>query len=169
MRTLLRALALTSVLALGAGCYGQFALTKKIHAWNGTITDNKFVHSLVFWAFVIVPVYEVAGLADAIVFNLVEFWSGSNPLAGSGPIQVSAMADGSTVFRTAQHSYRVLPVGEDAVRFWIDDAPGGTARRTADGGVAVADAARGQSFLISAPQVQALLSAAPEAETLAAR
>lgn len=158
MRTLLRALALTSLLTLGVGCYGQFALTKKIHSWNGQITDNKFVHTLVFWAFVIVPVYEVAGLADAIVFNLVEFWSGSNPLAGSGPIQVSAMADGSTVFRTAEHSYRLQPLGEDAVRFWVDGTLGGTARRTLEGGVALADELHGQSLLISAAQVEALVA-----------
>ncbi|MCX7725513.1 MAG: DUF3332 domain-containing protein [Chitinispirillaceae bacterium] len=37
---------------------------------------------MVFCAFTfVVPVYEVAAFVDAVIFNLIEFWLGSNPLA----------------------------------------------------------------------------------------
>ena len=44
-------------------------------------SDSKFVNNLVFWALNIVPVYGLFFLGDAIIFNVIEFWSGSNPIA----------------------------------------------------------------------------------------
>ena len=61
------------------GCYGKFALTKKIYQVNGEVKD-KYLRSALTWAFVIVPVYGVAALADFIAFNTIEFWKGTNPL-----------------------------------------------------------------------------------------
>lgn len=61
-------------------CIGSFKLTNKLLTWNHSI-GNKFVNELVFVAFWILPVYEVSGLADILVINSIEFWSGSNPVA----------------------------------------------------------------------------------------
>ena len=61
-------------------CIGSFAMTNKILSWNKEI-GNKFVNELVFFAFWVLPVYEVACLADILVINSIEFWSGSNPIA----------------------------------------------------------------------------------------
>ena len=61
-------------------CIGSFQLTNKLLNWNREIS-NKFVNELVFIAFWILPVYEVSGLADILVLNSIEFWSGTNPVA----------------------------------------------------------------------------------------
>lgn len=61
-------------------CIGSFNLTNKLLSWNKSI-GNKFVNELVFIAFWILPVYEISGLADIVVLNSIEFWSGSNPVA----------------------------------------------------------------------------------------
>lgn len=61
-------------------CIGSFQLTNKLLTWNQGI-GNKFVNELVFVAFWILPVYEVSGLADILVLNSIEFWSGNNPVA----------------------------------------------------------------------------------------
>lgn len=75
---------LGGALVLGlSSCYGQFALTKKLHGWNGSL-GNKFLVWLVFLLFFIVPVYGVATFVDAIILNLIEFWTGSNPMGGGG-------------------------------------------------------------------------------------
>ena len=71
--------ALAASLSLSS-CIGSFSLTNKLLTWNKTIS-NKFVNELVFLAFWIVPVYEVSGLADILVLNSIEFWSGSSPVA----------------------------------------------------------------------------------------
>ncbi|MCM1522479.1 MAG: DUF3332 domain-containing protein [Muribaculaceae bacterium] len=72
------------VLAMTGGtlssCIGSFSLSNKLLAWNNQI-GGKAVNELVFIAFWIVPVYEVSLLADVLVINSIEFWSGSNPVA----------------------------------------------------------------------------------------
>ena len=45
--------------------------------------DRQQIRQLVFFAFWILPVYEVTALADILVVNSIEFWSGNNPLTAS--------------------------------------------------------------------------------------
>jgi hypothetical protein len=59
------------------GCYGYFPLTKAVYRYNGDITHHKVLRTLIFWGLVIIPVYGTSLLADALVFNLIEFWSGN--------------------------------------------------------------------------------------------
>ena len=66
---------------LQTGCYGEFALTNIVYDWNGTVNPNKFVKSLVFFGLCIIPVYGVAVFIDAIILNLIEFWTGTNPVS----------------------------------------------------------------------------------------
>jgi hypothetical protein len=61
---------------LWTSCYGKFPLTRTVYRMNGSVTDNKFVHSAVMWVLVWIPVYGVAVLGDAVVCNLYEFWTG---------------------------------------------------------------------------------------------
>ncbi len=61
-------------------CIGSFALTNKLLTWNRSI-GSKIVNELVFIGFWILPVYEVSALADVLVINSIEFWSGTNPMA----------------------------------------------------------------------------------------
>ncbi len=63
-------------------CMGKFALTKNLYAWNDQVS-NKFVNEIVFVAFWILPVYEVCAIADLLVLNSIEFWSGDNPMTAS--------------------------------------------------------------------------------------
>ena len=67
---------------LFSSCIGKFALTNKVLTWNNQV-GSKFVNELVFFAFWILPVYEVTSLADLLVINSIEFWSGTNPLTAS--------------------------------------------------------------------------------------
>jgi hypothetical protein len=63
-----------------SGCYGNFSLTKKLYSWNGSV-GNKFVNTIVMWVLFILPVYEIAGAVDFAILNLIEFWTGKNPMA----------------------------------------------------------------------------------------
>lgn len=77
------AVILTIAASLGlSSCIGSFALTNRLMNWNKTI-GNKFFNELVFIAFWVLPVYEVSAMADILVINSIEFWSGSNPMACS--------------------------------------------------------------------------------------
>lgn len=77
--------ALAALLASSIGlssCIGSFTLTSKVLNWNSQV-GNKFVNEVVFFAFWILPVYEITALADMLVLNSIEFWSGNNPMSAS--------------------------------------------------------------------------------------
>ena len=77
--TLVAAIFLSGTI-LFSSCVGSFGLFNRISSWNQSI-GTKFVNELVFLALNIVPVYGVAYLADALVINSIEFWSGTNTMA----------------------------------------------------------------------------------------
>jgi len=88
-------IAMAGILLSATGCFGKFALTRKVYQWNESIAGDdlggKFVKTLVMYGLFIVPVYEVAGTIDFIILNLIEFWTGSNPVAmndGEKEIQI---------------------------------------------------------------------------------
>ena len=63
-------------------CIGSFNLSNKVLTWNKGI-GNKFINEVVFFAFLVIPVYEITMFADAVVLNSIEFWTGSNPVSAS--------------------------------------------------------------------------------------
>lgn len=77
-----KAIALLLVASVGfvsSGCFGKFQLTRKVYEVNRSM-EEKYSRSALTWVLVIVPVYAIAGLLDFVAFNLIEFWSGQNPL-----------------------------------------------------------------------------------------
>lgn len=75
-------LALTAVVGFTqTSCMGSFKLLRSLYSWNESATDNKIANNIIFWAFNIIPVYSIAVFVDAVVLNLIEFWTGSNPIA----------------------------------------------------------------------------------------
>ncbi len=80
-------IAVSAILIAGSSmaftsCIGSFAMTNRVLSWNKQV-GNKFVNELVFFAFWILPVYEVTSIADLLVINAIEFWSGTNPMTAS--------------------------------------------------------------------------------------
>lgn len=117
---------------LGSSCIGSFQLTNKLLTWNRQI-GNKFVNELVFFAFWVLPVYEVSALADILVLNSIEFWSGSNPVAqgksiiegNDGRYLVDCDGRGYTITSETDGSVVRLDFDEDE-RSWSVNAGGET-------------------------------------------
>ena len=61
------------------GCTGSFNLTKKVYNLHRSQTD-KWQDEFVFLVVALLPIYSLSTLADAIVFNSIEFWTGENPV-----------------------------------------------------------------------------------------
>ncbi len=80
MKKLLLALSLSAAL-LFSSCLGSYRAFNNLLDWNSGVSDSRFVNNLVFWGLWIVPVYELFILGDTLIFNVIEFWSGSNPIA----------------------------------------------------------------------------------------
>ncbi len=92
-----------SASVLFSSCLGSFSAFNGLKDWNNDLTDSRFVNNLVFWGLNIIPVYGLFFLGDAIIFNLIEFWGGSNPIAmDEGDIETQIVErDGSTFEMTA--------------------------------------------------------------------
>lgn len=106
MKRTIAALVLMAFLPVSTtGCFGGFQLTRKVYNFNREVSPDKWVRELVFLAMAIVPVYGAATFLDAVIFNSVEFWTGSNPvLAKNGASRKITTADGTAVLtRTSEH------------------------------------------------------------------
>ena len=84
---------------LCTSCIGSFGL------WNNLKDWNQSIH--------LIPVYEVAYIADVIVLNSVEFWSGSNPLADVGKVKTVKGENGEYMVRTNEDGYTITKKGEE--------------------------------------------------------
>jgi len=89
---------LTLAVAFGAvstGCFGSFRLTRSLYDVNRSVED-KYLRSVVTWLFIL-P-YGFTATLDFLIFNVVEFWSGSSPVTTSAPVtKVYAEGDGKAV------------------------------------------------------------------------
>ena len=172
------------VLAIGlatSGCYGPFQLTRNLHKWNGQV-GTKWANEAVFLVLAWLPVYALATLGDALIFNSIEFWGRPNPITPSDAspqtrtkrivrqdaeavLTRTASAEGEQFFvEQFQHgrpagALRIRQVGELTVGANQTGETLFTARTLADGSIVVNDAAGREIARHSADEVQRLASA----------
>ena len=131
-------LSVGAVLTLGialisTSCIGSFSLTNQLLIWNKHV-GNKFVNELVFIAFCVIPVYEVTALADILVLNSVEFWSGSNPVGAFS--KVVEGKDGKYLVECDGKGYTITSIdGDTTVRLEYEADEDAWAVMTAEGPV----------------------------------
>lgn len=102
-----------------SSCIGSFALSNKVLSWNKQI-GNKFVNELVFVAFWILPVYEITAIADVLVINTIEFWSGSNPVSANSTKVVDGK-DARYLVKQDSKGYTIKNLSDNTeVRFAFD-------------------------------------------------
>lgn len=159
----LRASALRLVIVVAAatgvaGCYGSFGLAKKLHGWNGGLDNGGIVTQAVFWVLTVVQVYTLSALGDIFIFNVLEFWTGSNPMADSGDVQ---MVDGGLEFERDGRAYRIERVGERTLRVEVDGLHVGDAEVQPDGGLLVRDRHSGDTLMLTPEMLRAHRAAQP--------
>ena len=77
-----------------ASCAGQFSLTHGLLSWNNSL--NKVLASFILFLFIIIPVYGFTLLIDWAILNVIEFYSGSNPIRSTAANE-STTIDGTDV------------------------------------------------------------------------
>jgi hypothetical protein len=78
------------------GCYGSYGLFNKMHKFNGSVGD-KWIASVVNFISWVIPVYPICLLADFLILNTIEFWTGSNPLAMNSDVYQETDENGTTL------------------------------------------------------------------------
>jgi hypothetical protein len=158
-----------------SGCFGKFSLTRAMWDFNKNISSNKFVQWAVFLVMVIVPVYSIGTLVDALVINSIEFWTGENPVSSAGGAdsntRVVRLGPGQTLRMSREPGSDVMKVelereGQPAtVRYFeplndgmvVRDEAGALliqAREQVDGAVTVTDAT-GATMALHSPEAVA--------------
>ena len=132
---------LLTVCVITAGCTGSFMLTKKVYNFHRQ-QEGKWVDELVFLGVVIIPVYSLATLGDAIIFNSIEFWSGDNPIKTSSKessIVISANDDLKVIlnYLTENDGIRIDSYTSDkqASTFILERSDSGVMAKDVNGGV----------------------------------
>ncbi len=148
VRRYFRPLALALALSVTTACIGRFAAVRMVYDFNTSITDSKYVHTLVLWGFLIFPVYQLAATADFFILNVIEFWTGSNLLADAttpsdqrlAAVKVEDLGDGRVAFERDGLRYTVTSLPGGGAAFASDQGLLGVAEPQADGSVQVFDA-----------------------------
>jgi len=127
MKKAILLIVLVCFLALSlTACFGKFSLTRKIYSWNSGIGDSgiggRFIRTLVFYVMNIIPVYPIGGFIDCLILNLIEFWTGSNPLAmteGDMEIQYATVdgVDYEIVATMNRFDIREVAIPENAIAY----------------------------------------------------
>lgn len=106
---------------LFSSCIGSFGLFNKVRTWNEGVGGNKWVSELVYLALWIVPVYELTLLADGVVLNTIEFWTGSNPVANAGEVKKVKGENGEYLVKTNQDGYTITNEAGDGLNLKFDE------------------------------------------------
>lgn len=96
-----------------SSCVGSFGLFNKLTQWNKSATSSKFLNEIIF--IIISPAYAVCSLADVVVFNSIEFWTGSNPMAHNVGKTIDVMGQDGKYYAVTylKNGYEVkAPTGE---------------------------------------------------------
>ncbi len=105
---------------LMSSCIGSFGLFNKVLDWNQQATNSKFLNWIIF--VLISPAYVLCGVADLMVINSIEFWSGSNPLAENvGKTESVVGSDGKLyAVTTLEDGYEIKDPEGKVVNFKYD-------------------------------------------------
>jgi len=66
------------------GCAGQFALFNRAVPFVGNL-GGRWIGAVVYWIVGLPIVIPITLFLDGLIFNTIEFWTGSNPLAMGDP------------------------------------------------------------------------------------
>jgi hypothetical protein len=77
MKKAIAALSLCSALSLSS-CLGPNHCYNNLANWNAELSDMHWLNEVVFIGFNIIPVYGVFLWGDYLIFNTIDYWSGSD-------------------------------------------------------------------------------------------
>ncbi len=109
-KSIIASMLIGSTMFMTTGCFGSFGLVKTIYDWNGGVSESGVIKSVIMWVLLIIPVYQICALVDFIIFNLIEFWSGSNPIAmeeGEKETQLTHYKGEDYFFEVTKNQYKI--------------------------------------------------------------
>jgi hypothetical protein len=110
MRKLLSVVFVSAVaLSMLTGCVGRQALSKKLRNWNLEVAESKWGRQGV--AIPLFPVLYATNILDMVIFNTIEFWSGTSVISNEPAIvnlPVAALEQRG-IYNVASAQMRYMP------------------------------------------------------------
>ena len=124
--------AMLSGSVLFSSCIGSFGLWNSLKDWNQGVS-NKFVNELIFLAFHIVPVYEIAYLAGEQLVVATDHMRIANSIASIGEVKTVQGENGEYLVKTNENGYTITKKGEDKSVDLVYNKENNTWNAVADG------------------------------------
>ena len=86
-------LALAMLASFSTACIGKMAVSGAVRELNLETVDGRWERWFLFLGLYIIPVYPFAGMADLLVVNSIEFWTGQNPVNDAEAVTPGAAQD----------------------------------------------------------------------------
>jgi hypothetical protein len=136
-----------------AACWGKFNLTRKLWGFNNGVSDSKWLKWLLFLGLTIIPIYAISAIADALVLNSIEFWSGQNPVTANEVREDTRVVEGKTVHTVMTAQKLRIEIAEPGKELRVVEISS-----EGDGAVARDGAGKILSQLTSEPDGQVVVS-----------
>jgi len=78
---------------LAPSCLGPNNTFNRVNNWNATATSMDWLNEVIYIGMYIIPVYPIALLGDAFIFNTMNYW-GDDPVEPAGEFPESFRSDG---------------------------------------------------------------------------
>lgn len=119
-KSLVLAVLLATVVPMtSAGCFGRFALTRKVYDFNRDLSHDKWIRWFGFLVLNVVLFYPVGLAIDLVFANSIEFWGGANPFAAGEPTTRYAVGPHGEIIAA-------VPVEPNVVEVTVTEAAGMT-------------------------------------------
>lgn len=104
-----------------SSCIGSHPLFHKVYDMNQSVSGNKWVNEILYFAMWIIPVYELSLLGDILIFNSIEFWTGNTPLSKAGTVKKVKGSDGKEYkIKTKKDGY-IISQGNQSLDLKYDE------------------------------------------------
>jgi hypothetical protein len=102
------------------GCLGRSGLSGNLKELNLEVVENRYGRASIFFVLNVVWVYRICTILDLLIFNSIEFWSGTNPLNGeSRLVDVPVSAAEKIGFHDLERA-QVELVAENTAKLHLD-------------------------------------------------
>ena len=66
---------------LAPSCLGPNNVFNSLNTWNANVSESDVAREALFLGMAILSVYAIGLMSDWVIFNTIDYWSGSNPIS----------------------------------------------------------------------------------------
>jgi hypothetical protein len=105
---------------MSTACLGTSGLSGNLKEFNLEVVENRYGRETIFFVLNAVWVYRICTVLDLLIFNSIEFWSGTNPLNGKSPLVDVPVSEAEKIGFHDLERAQVELVAENTAKLHLD-------------------------------------------------